>query len=162
MQSPDSPRFLQKGGVITFALKNVPHNLVAQELAEQGGIGVRNGCFCAHLLIKHLLKMHPLRARLADLALLLAPQFASGVQTGLVRVSLGLENDQEDVDTFIRVLDQIARQPRDRIDRLIASMHGGTLLPETEVERQMNGAAREAARRIYSPIGSSNLDMAEG
>ena len=150
IQDPDSPRFPQKGGVIVFSLKNVPHNLVAKELSEQGGIGVRNGCFCAHLLIKRLLKMHPLRARLADLALILAPRFASGVQTGLVRMSLGIENDAEDVDTLIRVLNKIARQPRAWGDRLIASMHGGTLLPQTHVEQQMDDFAGVAARRIYS------------
>lgn len=150
IQDPDSPRFPQKGGVIVFGLKNVPHNLVAKELAEQGGIGVREGCFCAHLLIKHLLKMSPLRARLADLALILAPRFASAVQTGLVLVSLGIENDEEDVDTLIRVLDKIARQPRDWMDRLAASVHGGTLLPQTDVQQQMNDFVRTAAQRVYS------------
>jgi selenocysteine lyase/cysteine desulfurase len=149
IQGPDSPRFAQKGGVIVFGLKNVPHNLVAQELAEQGGIGVRSGCFCAHLLIKRLLRMNPVRARLADLALILFPRFASAVQTGLVRVSLGIENDEEDVDTLIRVLDQIARQPRAGVDRLIASAHGGTLLPQTDVRQQMNDVARAAAQRVY-------------
>jgi selenocysteine lyase/cysteine desulfurase len=150
VQDPDSPRFLQKGGIVTFSLKNAPHNLVAKELAEQGGIGVRDGCFCAHLLIKRLLEMHPLRARGADLALILAPRFAGGVQTGLVRVSLGVENDGKDVDTLIRVLDRIARRPRDWMDRLAASVHGGTLLPRTDVQQQMNDFARTAAQRTYS------------
>jgi selenocysteine lyase/cysteine desulfurase len=112
IKDPDSPRFPQKGGVIVFSLKDVPHNLAAKELADQGGIGVRNGCFCAHLLVKRLLKIHPLRARLADLGLILFPRFTSVVLPGLVRVSLGIENDQENVDTLIRVLDKIARQPR--------------------------------------------------
>jgi selenocysteine lyase/cysteine desulfurase len=152
IQGPRSPRFRQKGGVIVFSLRNIPHNLVAKELAEQGGIGVRDGCFCAHLLIKRLLRMSPLRARLADLALILAPRYASAVQTGLVRVSLGIENSEEDVDTFVRVLDKIARQPRERIDRFAAAVHGGTLLPQTTVQRQMEDFARVAARRVYSPL----------
>ncbi len=150
VKDPDSPRFPQKGGVIVFSLKDVPHNLAAKELAEQGGIGVRDGCHCAHLLIKRLLKMSPLRARMADLALILFPRFASAIQTGLVRVSLGIENDKEDVDTLIRVLGQIARRPRARVDRLIASVHGGTLLPQTDVQQQMNDFAGAAAQKIYS------------
>jgi selenocysteine lyase/cysteine desulfurase len=151
IQDPDSPRFAQKGGVVVFSLKDAPHNLVAKELAERGGIGVRNGCFCAHLLIKRLLAMHPLRARMADLALTLAPRFSSGVQTGLVRVSLGIENDEKDVDILIRTLDEIARQPRAWRDRLIAAAHGGTpFLPQTDVERQMDDFAMAVARRIYS------------
>jgi selenocysteine lyase/cysteine desulfurase len=149
VQSPASPRFAQKGGVITFSLRHVPHNRVAQELAEQGGIGVRSGCFCAHLLVKRLLHMHPLRERLADLALLLAPRFASPVQTGLVRISLGLENDLQDVNTLVRVLGQIARRPRAEIDRQIAAFHGGTLLPQTEIGQQMTDLAEMAAQRVY-------------
>jgi selenocysteine lyase/cysteine desulfurase len=151
VQDPDSSRFSQKGGVVVFSLGDVPHNLVAKELAERGGIGVRNGCFCAHLLIKRLLAMHPLRERLADLALILAPRFSGGVQTGLVRVSLGIENDDEDVDILIRTLCEIARQPRASGDKLIAAVHGGTpFLPQTDVERQMDDFAMAVARRIYS------------
>ncbi len=153
MQDPDSPRFSQRGGVIVFSLKNVPHNLAAKELAEQGGIGVRDGCFCAHLLVKRLLNIHPLRARAADLGLILFPRFTSVILPGLVRVSLGIENDKEDVDTLIRVLDKIARQPRAWVDRLFASMHNGTpFLPQTDVQQQMNDFARTAAQRVYSQL----------
>jgi len=151
IQDPDSPRFPQKGGVIVFSLKDVSHNLAVKELAELGGIGVRDGCHCAHLLVKRLLKIHPLRARAADLGLTLFPQFTSVVLPGLVRVSLGIENDEEDVDTLIRVLGKIARQPRVWADRLLASMHNGTpFLPHTDVQQQMNDFARAAAQRVYS------------
>jgi len=153
IQNPDSPRFPRKGGVIVFGLKNVPHNLAAKELAEQGGIGVRDGCFCTHLLVKRLLKIHPLRARMADLGLILFPRFTSVVLPGLVRVSLGIENGEEDVDTLIRVLGHIARQPRAWMDRLLASMHNGTpFLPQTDVQQQMNDFASAAAQRVYSRL----------
>ena len=62
IKDPDSPRFAQKGGVIVFGLKGIMANRVAKELAEQGGIGVRYGCHCAHLLIKRLLNIPPLLA----------------------------------------------------------------------------------------------------
>ena len=150
VQDPDSPRFAQKGGVIAFSLKGVPYNLAAQELAERGGIGVRDGCFCAHLLVKRLLKIHPLRERVADLALILLPEFTSAVLPGLVRVSLGLENDADEIDALVRVLDRIARQPRSWPDRLIAALHNGILLPRTEVRQQMDASARAAAQKVYS------------
>jgi selenocysteine lyase/cysteine desulfurase len=159
IQSPASPHFSQKGSVITFGLQHVPHNLVAQELAERGGIGVRSGCFCAHLLIKRLLNMHPLRARLADLALLLAPRFASLVQTGLVRVSLGLENDLADVDALVHQLDQIARQPRAAIDRQIAALHGGTLLPHTHIQQQVHAFTLMTVQRIYFSAGGDHTPL---
>jgi len=151
VQDPDSAAFAQKGGVIAFSLKGVPHNLAARELAERGGIGVRDGCFCAHLLVKRLLRIHPLRARAADLGLILFPEFTSAVLPGLVRVSLGIENDSAEVDTLIRILGQIAQRPRAWEDRLMAAMHAGTpSLPQTQVQQQMNDFARAAALRVYS------------
>jgi hypothetical protein len=82
---------------------------------------------------------------------ILFPQFTGVVLPGLVRVSLGIENDEEDVDTLIRVLGKIARQPRARMDRLLASMHNGTpFLPQTDVQQQMNDFARAAVNRVYS------------
>ena len=151
IQDPDSPRFAQKGGVVVFSLKDAPHNLVAKELAERGGIGVRNGCFCAHLLTKHLLAIHPLRARGADLGIVLFPRLMSTVLPGLDRASLGIENDEEDVDTLIRVLGDIAQQPRLWRDRLIAALHNGTpFVPRTDVQRRMDDFATAVTRGIYS------------
>jgi selenocysteine lyase/cysteine desulfurase len=151
IKDPDSSSFARKGGVIAFGLKNVPHNLVARELAERGGIGVRSGCHCAHLLVKSLLDIDPWRVWLTDLGLILFPRFTGAVLPGLVRVSLGIENGEEDVDTLLRVLGRIARQRRSRTDKLIASMHYGTrILPQTDVQHRMDDFARTAARRVYA------------
>jgi selenocysteine lyase/cysteine desulfurase len=157
VRDPDSPRFHRKGGVIVFSLKRVPHNLVAKELAEQGGIGVRSGCFCAHLISKHLLKIHPVRARRADLGLTLIPGFTSIVLPGLVRVSFGIENDANDVDTFIQVVEGIASAPRFLANRLIAFTHNGTpFLPHTAVQDQMRDFAAARSTEVYS-FGQDDL-----
>ena len=74
IKDPDSPRFAQKGGVIVFDLKGIMPNRVAKELAERGGIGVRSGCHCAHLLIKRLLHIPPLLEQFQGLILTLFPQ----------------------------------------------------------------------------------------
>jgi selenocysteine lyase/cysteine desulfurase len=148
IRDPDSPRFAHKGGVIVFRLDGMMANRVAKELAEQGGIGVRSGCHCAHLLIKRLLDIHPLLALLQGLILTLFPQVAL---PGLTRISLGLENSEEDVDTFIHVLSKIARQPRAGAGRHFASTHNGTpILPQADVQQQMDDFARAAAQRVYT------------
>ena len=108
IKNPDSPRFAQKGGVIVFGLKGTMANRVAKELAERGGIGVRYGCHCAHMLIKHLLHISPTLERFQGVMLTLFPKLSL---PGLTRVSLGIENSEQDVDTLIRVLRDIARQP---------------------------------------------------
>jgi selenocysteine lyase/cysteine desulfurase len=118
IKDPASPRFAQKGGVIVFRLDGMMADRVAKELAERGGIGVRAGCHCAHLLIKHLLRIHPLQALLQGLIVGLFPQVSL---PGLARVSLGIENSAEDVDEVICVLDKIARQARAGADNPFAS-----------------------------------------
>ena len=65
IKDPDSPRFARKGGVIAFDLKGILPSRVAKALAERGGIGVRYGCHCAHLLIKRLVGITPLLERLS-------------------------------------------------------------------------------------------------
>lgn len=141
IKDPDSPRFAQKGGVIIFDLKNFLPNRMAKKLAEQGGIGVRYGCHCAHLLIKHLLHIHPLLARVQSLILILFPQVAL---PGVVRVSLGIENTPEDIDTLVRVLGQISRQPR--------TQNGTSPLSQKDVQQQMNDFVGAAAQKVYTQL----------
>jgi len=151
VRDPDSPGFRRKGGIIVFSLKTVPHNLAARELVEQAGIGVRNGCFCAHLLIERLARIHPIRVFVADVGLVLAPGFFSTILPGLVRVSFGIENDEHEVDTLIQVLERIASAPRSRLNRFLGSTHNGTpFLPHTEVQDRMSDFAGACARRVYS------------
>ncbi len=150
INDPDSPQFAQKGGVIVFGLQGIMANRVAKELAEQGGIGVRYGCHCAHMLIKRLLNIHPLLELLQGLIVTLFSQVAL---PGLTRVSLGIENSAEDVDTLIHVLGKIARQPRARVDRHFASTPNGTpILPQTDIQQQMDDFARAAAQRVYTQL----------
>jgi hypothetical protein len=72
---------------------------------------------------------------------------------GLTRVSLGIENSAEDIDTLSHVLGRIARQPRARKDRRFASTHNGTpSLPRPDVQQQMDDFARAAAHRVYAQL----------
>ena len=148
---PNSPRLAQRGGVIGFTLQHVPYNLVGKELAEYGGIGVRCGCFCAHLLVKHLLGIHPLRARAADLAMILHTRFTSIILPGLVRVGFGIQSEPEQVDELIRVMEKIAQRPRSAVDRLIGSWHNGTpFLPQTETQKQINDFVQTMIHKVYA------------
>ena len=142
INDPDSPHFARKGGVIVFRLKGIMANRVAKELAEQGGIGVRSGCHCAHLLIKRLLNIHPLLELFQGLILTLFHQVAL---PGLTRVSLGVENSEEDVDTLIQVLDKIARLPRAETNSPFASA-------PTDIQRQMDNFAKAAAQKVYTQL----------
>jgi selenocysteine lyase/cysteine desulfurase len=142
IRGPDSPRFAYKGGVISFTMTNALATVVAKELAERRGIGVRAGCHCAHLLVKHLLNIPPWQAHLQRVIVALFHQLSL---PGVVRVSLGLENSAEEIDTLIQVLGKIARQLPTNVDNPFAST-------QTDIQKQMNDFARAAARRVYTPF----------
>ncbi len=142
IKDPNTPRFAQKGGVIVFSLNDMMANKVANELAERGGIGVRYGCHCAHLLIKHLLNIHPLQALLQGVVVSLFPQVSL---PGLTRVSLGIYNSAEEIDTLIHVLGKIAQQPRAGVDNPFASA-------QTDAQKQMEDFARASAQKVYNQI----------
>ena len=92
-------------GVIPFNVGALPHALVAAVLGTEFGIGVRNGCFCAHPYLIQLLGLSRddvqwVRASMADGDMSTMP--------GMVRVSFGMYNTLEDVDELIAALRRIA------------------------------------------------------
>lgn len=101
VKNPDSPSFVRKGGVIVFGLKGMMSNSVAEELAVRRGIGIRYGCHCAHILIKHILGLSPGLQKFQRIIVTLFPFLRL---PGLARVSLGIGNTEEEIDTFLSVL----------------------------------------------------------
>jgi cysteine desulfurase / selenocysteine lyase len=102
----DPARAAQRLGVLPFNLHGLPHERVAALLAEEHGIGLRNGCFCAHPYVAHLLglsaaQVRQLRAR--------AERGPRDGMPGLLRASLGLYNTADEVDQFVAALKTITR-----------------------------------------------------
>lgn len=92
-------------GVIPFNLVTRSHFLVSSVLSAEHGIGVRNGCFCAHPYLMHLLGITPMAARAIRDQMALGDRRA---MPGMVRVSFGLFNTVDDVDRLAEALQQIA------------------------------------------------------
>lgn len=93
-------------GVIPFNLKDKSHSLVASILNYEGGIGVRNGCFCAHPYIKTLLGVTTDESEKLEYRIL---HHDRSEIPGAVRMSFGMYNTEEEVDIFIELLSRIAR-----------------------------------------------------
>lgn len=90
----------QRVPVATFTLDGLEADLVATILSVEHGIGVRDGRFCAHLLVDELL------AR------------GGSDHTAAVRVSLGLGNRREHVERLLAALRELATDgPRRRWHR---------------------------------------------
>jgi selenocysteine lyase/cysteine desulfurase len=109
VNDPESPSLAQKTGVIPFDFGNIMPSKVAKYLAHEGGIGVRSGCHCAHLAIKHMHHISPFLEQFQRLIQILFPKFRF---LGVVRVSLGIENTETDIDALIRVLEKFALQSK--------------------------------------------------
>ena len=81
-----------------------PHALVAAILGYEGGIGVRNGCFCAQPYVAHLLGVSSREAaRLARKSLM----GDRSERPGMVRISLAAYNTVEDLDALVETLIRI-------------------------------------------------------
>ena len=91
--------------MIPFNLRGVPHFLTAAILGYEFGIGVRNGCFCAHPYVLHLLGAT--RAQNEQVRGDMLAHDRSQMP-GLVRASFGLYNTLEEVDVFVDALEKIA------------------------------------------------------
>jgi selenocysteine lyase/cysteine desulfurase len=120
------PRMHRRSGVVTLDLMNTPFNIASNRLAELGGIGVRSGCFCSHLLVKRLLKVGAFRARLVDIGFIFLSRFTKLVMPGLVRISIGLENTPEDIDRCLKTVRQVVSEKQPWYNRMIARSHTGS------------------------------------
>ncbi|HEY3355526.1 MAG TPA: aminotransferase class V-fold PLP-dependent enzyme [Polyangia bacterium] len=84
-------------GVLSFNLEGLHHALVAAVLSYEGGIGVRSGCFCAHPYMLCLLHVGEREAVQVQREILHRDR--SHVP-GAVRASVGIYNDESDIDAL--------------------------------------------------------------
>ncbi|MBL6449557.1 aminotransferase class V-fold PLP-dependent enzyme [Fulvivirga sp. 29W222] len=144
IKDPNSSQFDKKIGVIVFETKDILHNKLAEEMFQKGGIGVRYGCHCSHLLIKHLLDINPVLEQVQRVVLTVSPKTQL---PGVVRVSLGVENTKEDIDVLVDVLNRLTSQakvkPNGDEKKAIAEA-------ETEFQKELEEFSQTAVHRVYA------------
>jgi selenocysteine lyase/cysteine desulfurase len=144
---PESPGFSSRIGVVVFSIKNMIASQIARKLAEQGAIGVRYGCHCAHIMIKQLLKVPPSLEKFQWLIVTLFPALRL---PGLVRISFGIENSKEDIEVLIRVLHKIAPQAGSPESKHSSPPESQIqIVSRKEVQKQMDRIIRISAQKIY-------------
>ena len=106
------PEDVERVGLATFNLDGYRHPLLAAILSAEHAIGVRHGCFCAHLLITRLLGIPDAEVDR------LASELRAGRRPslpGAVRASLGLGSTPDEIDRLVDALHEIAATgPRSR------------------------------------------------
>ncbi|TCU77343.1 selenocysteine lyase/cysteine desulfurase [Tissierella praeacuta] len=92
----------EKVSIISFNMEGLSHDELATMLAREGGIAVRNGCFCAQPYVQRLLKIsdEDMKKYMNDESLL---------RPGLVRISFGLYNDYNEVYLLAYLLNEISK-----------------------------------------------------
>lgn len=100
----DPARAAEKVGVIPFNLDGTDHSLLAAVAGFECGVGVRNGCFCAHPYVVELLALpEPEIGKWRE-------RFLGGDKSGMpgmVRMSFGCYSTLEDVDRLLEALEMI-------------------------------------------------------
>ena len=96
-----------RAGTISFNIKQMNHGLVAAILNDYYNIAVRNECFCAHPYVEKMLELTH-SDQIAD-AKEKAHQISWHTEPwmGMVRVSFGMYNNQDEVNYFIHALNDI-------------------------------------------------------
>jgi selenocysteine lyase/cysteine desulfurase len=155
----DPRRADQRLGVIPFNLEPYSHFLVASALSTEFGIGVRNGCFCAHPYLTQLLGLTPaeaqrIRSRLAGNDRRDMP--------GMVRISFALYNTADEVDALVDALATMARgdlRGRYRQDRSSGEFEAAGWRPDLDGCFKLRGHETDA--RVTARAAARTVDAAQ-
>ena len=101
----DSEDLSDRVGVVTFNFSDINSHLVAEELSKTYGIATRRGAFCANPYVWRLYGLSDEEVR----------NFAecSDINTpGMIRVSFGIYNTEEEVDYLLKVLPEAIKRAK--------------------------------------------------
>ncbi len=104
-------------GVVSIAVKDVPHEIVTAFLNDSWNIAVRNGCFCAH----------PLIITTSGVEQSAIDKIKAGDRRnipGYVRMSFGEHSTQKDVDTAIEALTELVQNKEKVLSLYEIDSHG--------------------------------------
>ena len=96
----DTENISDRVGVVTFNFSDLNSYNLAFNLSRYGGIATRRGAFCAHPYVWRLMGIPQ-----EDLESYV--DCADGATPGMIRISFGIYNTEEEVDEFLRILPEI-------------------------------------------------------
>ena len=109
----DTENISDRVGVVTFNFTDINSYNLAYNLKQLGGIATRRGAFCAHPYVWRLMGIPQ-----EDLENYV--DCGDGGTPGMIRVSFGIYNTEEEVDEFLRRLPEIMEQTRAQVAENIA------------------------------------------
>jgi selenocysteine lyase/cysteine desulfurase len=97
----DDGDIANKVSIISFNMKGIHHEALADMLSKQGAIAVRTGCFCAQPYVQRLLEI-------SDLEMNKYREDESLPRPGLVRISFGIYNNYNEIYLLYYLLKKIS------------------------------------------------------
>jgi len=148
MRSAGQEGPVDKTGVIAFSVKSMMPATISRRLALSGGMGVRFGCHCAHLIIKQLTGFTPFQEKLQRVIVKLVPVL--NLQ-GIVRVSFGIQNTETEVDALIAELKQITGNAEKELNNWhsLQTSTPAKVLSEKMVKKQLREFIAEGERLVF-------------
>ena len=96
----DTENLEDRVGVVTFNFSDLNSYALARVLSEQGGVATRRGAFCAHPYVWRLMGIP--EEQLNEF------EECTDVNTpGMIRISFGIYNTEEEVDRFLEMLPEM-------------------------------------------------------
>jgi selenocysteine lyase/cysteine desulfurase len=150
ISDPESPEFARRLGVISFNLKNTVSFRIGKELALRKGIGIRVGCHCAHITVKHILNVGPGLERFQRIMQTLIPVMSF---PGVARASVGIENSRDDLDRLVEGLGEISRKKEQTGKQGTNERNpDADVVSRTELREQLKAFYTARAEKVYGAI----------
>ncbi len=96
----DSENIDDRVGVVTFNFDDINSFVLASKLSDLGGVATRRGLFCAHPYVWRLMGISDEQASTYENCIDMNTP-------GMIRVSFGIYNTEEEVDQFLEILNNI-------------------------------------------------------
>ena len=112
----DSENIDDRVGVVTFNFSDINSALLADKLSQLGAVATRRGAFCAHPYVWRLMGI-------PDEAVEQFENCTDAKTPGMIRISFGIYNTEEEVDEFLAILPQAMAEAK-------AMQEGLDVIPE--------------------------------
>ncbi len=102
----DTENIDDRVGVVTFNFSDINSYLLAQRLSELGGVATRRGAFCANPYVWRLMGV-------SDESLKRFEECGDMNTPGMIRISFGIYNTEEEVDEFLAIMPKAMEAAKD-------------------------------------------------
>ena len=101
----DTENIEDRVGVVTFNFEDINSYVLAQQLANSKAVATRRGAFCAHPYVWRMMGISDEQAKTYENCM-------DRNTPGMIRVSFGIYNTEEEVDRFLEVLSSLLDESR--------------------------------------------------